>query len=89
MCVCVCMHVNSVGWCVAQQVGSAAVRCHCGTPGIQGELGGELAHFLTMPASTATQLAADPHSRTTVNLFHFHVMECTMEYRLEHMHVTV
>lgn len=50
---------------------------------------GELARFLTLPASTTTQ-TADPHSRTTVNLFHLHVMECTVEYRLEYaLHIVV
>lgn len=50
---------------------------------------GELAHFLTLPSSTTTQ-TTDLHSRTTVNLFHFHVMECTVEYRLEYtIHIVV
>ena len=43
----------------------------------------DLAHFLTVPTSTTTE-TTEPHSRTTVNLFHFHVMECTVEYRLDY-----
>ena len=41
MCLChVCMNVICVVCCLAQQVGSAAVRGHCGTNSIQEQLGG-------------------------------------------------